>query len=94
VIINGTYRMNFRPGAKKPELRIRRRFEFIVREDLDVGRVIYRDQTYSVKIGNFVQLFSDMDPVLARVSLQRGTRNLDVFPMIDWEVVPISRASA
>jgi hypothetical protein len=71
VIIDGMYGVDLRPRTKQPELGIRRRLEFLVRVDIDIGRMIYRDQPDLVKVRNFMKLFRDVDLIFAGFGLQR-----------------------
>ena len=51
--------------AEQAELGERRRFEFVVGEDLDVRRVIEREQADLIEVGDLAQFLGDADLVLA-----------------------------
>ena len=53
--------------------------------------MVYRNQLHFVQIRDFVQFFGDVNLQFAVLQLQGGTRNLDVFVVIDREVVAITR---
>ena len=57
--------MYFFGRAEQTEFRIRRRFEFIVGVDGGGGGMVDGDQLDLIEIGNFVQLFGDVQFVVA-----------------------------
>src|ERR1035438_10402518 len=80
--------------AEQAELGEGRRFELVVGEDLDRGRMVDRDELHLVEIGNLAQLFGDADFIAPIHGLQRLAGNLHVFVVIDGEVTAIARGCA
>ena len=82
--------MNLRLRAKQTELRVGRRFEFIIRIQRNAGWMIDGDQTNLIEVRHLMQFFGDVDLVFAIYRLQSRAWNLDILIVVHREVVAIA----
>src|SRR5437016_4523976 len=86
------HRIDLLLHAKQAELREGRGLEFVIGEDTLAGAMVHGYQLDFVEIRDLAQLLSDPDLIMIVLLLQRTAGNLNVFLVVDREVLAIAVA--
>ena len=65
--------------AEQAELGERRRLEFLVGDDVDVRRMIERDQLDLVEVGDLAQFLGDADLVVRRRAARSASPGIETY---------------